>query len=98
MKTKHTKGEWHYRTGMLDDYFEILGDYQTNKCIAVTPKNCFVNKEEAEANGRLIVAAPELLECCDAVLTAWHSKNSNMYKKEPEYLQQIRDAIQKATE
>jgi hypothetical protein len=97
MKTEFTKGNWHFRTGMSDNFCEIIGDYKTNKIIAVAPKDCFVNKNEAEANGKLITAAPELLYACYTVLTDWHSKPSNMYKKEPAYLEQIRNAINKAT-
>lgn len=59
---KHTPGKWHFRTGMSDNFCEIIGDYGTNKTIAVAPKDCFVEDEEAEANGRIIAAAPELLE------------------------------------
>lgn len=64
MKTKFTKSGWHFRTGMSDNFCEIIGDFGTNKVIAVAPKDCFVNKEEAEANGRLIAAAPDLLDAC----------------------------------
>jgi len=53
--------------------------------------------ERSEANARLIAAAPELLEACQSVLDKWHSKSSNFHKKEPEYLDTIRKAIQKAT-
>jgi hypothetical protein len=62
MKTLHTSGQWHFRIGMSDNFCEIIGDFGTNKTIAVTPKDCFVEKNEAEANGRLIAAAPELLK------------------------------------
>jgi len=62
MKTKHTSGKWHYRTGDSVNFCEIIGDYETNKCIAVAPKYCFVEKDEAEANGRLIAAAPDMLK------------------------------------
>uniref|UniRef100_A0A6H1ZRM5 Uncharacterized protein n=1 Tax=viral metagenome TaxID=1070528 RepID=A0A6H1ZRM5_9ZZZZ len=41
--------------------------------------------------------APELLVACKMVLEAWHSKLSNMHRKEPPYLQVIRDALDKAT-
>jgi hypothetical protein len=97
MKTEFTKGNWHFRTGMSDNFCEIIADYKTNKVIAVIPKDCFVDKDEADANGRLIAVAPDLLNACDAVLTLWHSKSSNRYKKEPAYLEQIRNAIKKAT-
>ena len=94
MKTemKHTKGKW------LTDRpsFEEI-TVCTEKMDICTVLCIDIDEEEAEANAKLIAAAPELLNACDAVLTTWHSKLSNMHKKEPAYLQQIRDAINKAT-
>lgn len=46
---------------------------------------------------QLTAAAPDLLACCDAVLSAWHNKASDYYQKEPAYLEAIRIAINKAT-
>lgn len=70
--TKHTKGEWHYRTGMSDNFCEVIGGYKTNKVIAVIPKDCFINKSEAEANGRLIASAPELLQALNDLCEVMH--------------------------
>ena len=96
MKTQFTKGEWHFRTGMSDNYSEVIGDINTNKVIAVTPKDCFVDQAEAEANGRLIAAAPELLKSLESLV--------GILKWIPEYLtdagknelKKANDAIKKA--
>ncbi len=39
-------------------------------------------------------AIEPITTACDMVLTEWHSKSSNIYKKEPQYLEMIRSAIQ----
>jgi hypothetical protein len=87
---KHTQGQWKVN---INNNIVITDESGINKFIAQT-EPC----GQAEANSKLIAAAPELLECCDAVLTAWHNNPSDMYKKEPAYLEQIRKAIKKATE
>ena len=87
---KHTKGEWMPKEGQI---YPV----ETGKTLALIPYFDEDNKEQ-EANAKLIAAAPDLLEACDMVLTAWHSKLSNFNKKEPAYLEIIRSAIRKATE
>lgn len=62
MKTKHTKGEWVKRQGDSECKFDILGEFGTNKTIAIIPNKCFVSDEEAEANAKLIASASELLD------------------------------------
>jgi len=102
MKTKHTSGQWHFRTGDSDNFCEIIGDFGTSKCIAVTPKDCFVNKDEAEANGRLIAAAPDLLNAISGLV---EKLSPYIYKlgvkkgfSELVALEEARKAIRKATE
>jgi hypothetical protein len=97
MKTefKHTKGKWHFRTGMSDNYSEIIGDIGTNKVIAVTPKDCFVNQTEAEANGRLIAAAPDLLEALSELFSLLEENEPQWYLR-GHYNHTIK-AINKAT-
>lgn len=110
MKTTHTKGNWHFRTGESDNFCEIIGDYGTNKVIMVAPKDCFVNKSEAEANGRLVAAAPDLLKVCTDMIEAFVHKEgdkkgnqtrTNIFKYCPEFREiavSARHAIEKATE
>lgn len=53
---KHTKGPW--KTGFNDVPGEDIITSVNNNFIAVVPVT-----KEAKANGRLIAAAPEMLEC-----------------------------------
>lgn len=64
----HTPGPWKFRTGDADNYFEVLGPYKSQKTICLLPNGCFVPETEAEANARLIAAAPDLLDACQSVL------------------------------
>lgn len=92
---KHTPGKWHFRTGMSDNFCEIIGDYGTNKTIAVAPKDCFVEDEEAEANGRIIAAAPDMLEALKEALDqleSWNQESEDTFT-----MKRIREAINKAT-
>lgn len=99
MKTKHTPGAWCVYNNMVSGHTVYTEKDKGYQVIATcTNDHSIIPDNEVAANARLIAAAPELLITCDAVLTAWHSKLSNMHKKEPAYLQQIRDAIQKATD
>lgn len=93
METKFTK-ELHRRIGDGEYFWEILGRYGSNKTVAMLPKNCFVNKEEAEANAKLIAAAPELLEAC---MSAYRCSGEKNYLTKP-VLDDLLNAIKKATE
>jgi len=94
MKTEFTTGQWHFRTGMSDNFCEIIGDYKTNKVIAVAPKDCFIEEDEATANGRLIAAAPELLKVCMGILEDDQRKGILLGRDRVE----LKNAIRKATE
>jgi len=80
------------------EHNNLVGDY--NGCIVCNLYDSHGNRphayKEVEANAKLIAAAPELLEACQAALNSWHSKPSNFYKKEPLYLEMLRKAINKA--
>lgn len=104
MKTKHTKGEW-IACKITNTTNCSVRTKERPELIIIPTNLTEVNETihndllaEAIANAKLIAAAPDLLHACDAVLTAWHSKPPNMYRKEPAHLQQIRGAINKATE
>jgi len=96
MKTNHTSGQWHFRTGDSDNFCEIIGDIDTNKVIAVAPKDCFVSKEEAESNGRLIASAPDLLASLTELLNLLDENEPQWYLR-GHYNRAIK-AIKKATE
>lgn len=63
METKHTAGNWDYTINSSS--ISIYTDLDTHPfdlaTIHTTSKGC--DDEEAEANAKLIAAAPQLLEC-----------------------------------
>lgn len=62
MSAKHTRGPWEVRENSDSDVFIMAGD----DLIAEVEGNW---PEPSRANGRLIAAAPDLLEACEAVLS-----------------------------
>jgi len=62
MSNKITQGNWYVATGLQNEKYNVICD---DKLVA----NCFLpNKEESEANAKLIAAAPELLEALKSIL------------------------------
>jgi hypothetical protein len=105
MKTKHTKGEWHKRNGDIENHFEIIGDYGTHKTIALLPLRAFVEKDEAEANAKLIAAAPDMLIALQKaveVIERMSDEYSSIANRHASYTvgesKIIEGAIKKATE
>ena len=58
---------------------------------------CGIIRDHEKENALLRKVNADLLACCDAVLSAWHNRASNRFRKEPAYLEAIRIAINKAT-
>ena len=60
--TKHTPGPWH----AADDGGEVFDAEYIPVCYmnGIGQASEFITEKEAEANARLIAAAPELLEAC----------------------------------
>lgn len=58
---KHTKGEWKWinQTTQSGDYYKVTGE-AVSVCNITTR-----DSKQAEANAKLIAAAPELLEACE---------------------------------
>ena len=58
---KHTKGEWKWinQTTQSGDYYKVTGE--TVSVCNITTRD----SKQAEANAKLIAAAPELLEACE---------------------------------
>ena len=75
MENKHTPGPWEYEKTASHtngrEYFIVY--HQENGVVADMPYNHIKN---AEANARLIAAAPELLEACKYVVK-WHRENDS---------------------
>lgn len=72
METKHTKGEWEvtnqYPNGLssLAEHIEIKSEQWSIAAVFTDGES----KEEAEANAKLIAAAPELLEALICMMKA----------------------------
>lgn len=89
MTSKHTPGPWR-----LDPCWDIIGntDQGTGVVCDVT-HGAYFQPGEAEANGRLIAAAPELLDALQAVLKLEPPLQS---KKEMAAWNRVRRSIAKA--
>lgn len=96
---KHTPAPWNFeftQTNAFTVYKKVDGkDSYFDIAYLMTDQQ--LKSEEQSANAQLISAAPELLEVCQKVLNEWHSNIKNSQKKEPEYLEPMRKAINKAT-
>ncbi len=85
--TRHTSGEWTQRGNIITAQIED----RENVAIMYLPKGDTPNsRTEALANARLIAAAPELLEACEAALDG-----NDEHRK---VVAKLRAAIAKATE
>lgn len=94
MNTKHTAGPWNQFTpaGQLNVF--ITGGKGSSHLATVAVSDCTHDREEDEANARLIAAAPELL----AALIEAESQLSQAHTPECESAAYgVRAAIAKAT-
>lgn len=96
MKTNHTQGEW----VLIDNNPKDLLIRQGKKGFVIAEVTTGVaqfigNREEADANARLIAAAPELLNCCIDMLRILELNPTydNLYQRN-----KISHAIEKATQ
>lgn len=90
MKTKHTKGPWVAKKHDALAYF--IGHEGTNIGLCGFYADNERTPEEAEANARLIAAAPELLEC---LKVCWDYVQANGVKNYS-WAQRIRKALEAA--
>ena len=91
MKSAHTPGPWQYGSGKLSNSIQVYVGAQN--IASVTMLNHY---EPADANARLIAAAPDLLEALRALI-----KTADMYWTEDKSttwpaLEESREAIAKA--
>lgn len=94
MKTKHTPGPWFavdYSGTICIQDGHMYDDRDLLCYDPVFSDNDPLSKEEVDANAKLIVAAPELLEACIAALEHHQGGHSEIGFK-------LREAIKKATE
>lgn len=72
MGTKHTPSPWAYREGGVFEPFEVYPTHGGPPVYGDWAPVCLVQDygdDEAEANARLIAAAPDLLDACAFALT-----------------------------
>ena len=95
MKTKHTQGKWELSHGA--NTFPTIGSVELHQAIATVHKIEKVKGfcEEAEANAKLIAAAPELLEALIRVIEDREFDNNSIPQST---INKVKNAIKKATE
>jgi queuine/archaeosine tRNA-ribosyltransferase len=95
MQTKHTQGEWVITRGA--NFIPSIASKELHQPIAhlcnMTDSNKFC--EEAEANAKLIAAAPNLLNV--AYLLSRYNTPHNVFAIQ-ELIEKAKEAIKKATE
>lgn len=98
MEAKHTAGKWEVSKETNGLFVHAkTGDTGLNDaiCLIYTDKPNF-HADKAEANAKLIAAAPELLEACERALS-WFYLNLKRGSKEPACLSELTAAIKAAT-
>lgn len=101
MKTKHTKGKWRAISSYNDQKVLVTNEknYLLAHCYAHVREtgNQPLSLEEAEANAKLISAAPELLEALNNLVNSceYHGKRRIPDMK---HIADAIEAIKKATE
>lgn len=81
---KHTRAPWIYRQD------EVIGSYGTSKHICDLTAN-FCDKEEKEANGKLIAASPVLYNLVEAL--AIELLQSDSYHRNEHVKMMVDDAL-----
>ena len=97
MKTKHTPGPWeilpesrkHWKTEFEHGIFITPHNRLPTFAYIV---NVFNYPGQTQANAKLIAAAPDLLEACQAVVDDW----KHIIKRVPKYVRLARSAVKKA--
>lgn len=96
MKTKHTQGEWVYKNKLVDKVASqkiFCGKKVIVQMVAYEFFGCSIS--EANANAKLIAAAPELLEALKRFIKFVDNQNLDY---ESSMVLQAKIAIKKATE
>lgn len=108
METKFTKGEWFVKSEIDEEYpqktnYSVHCDPFNDGKFTFTPIIADMrfarSNEEAEANAKLIAAAPELLQACHNALMSLEAMNTIRENFIPETtIRELKQAIKKATE
>lgn len=99
MKTKHTPGPWKRGSEIEGDEYACVvlgGEY--NGIIARAKVDVYTTDEEAEANAKLIAAAPDLLKALQGV-ALWGKRRDGkfIFTTSQEQFDEFQAAINKAT-
>lgn len=95
MKTKHTEGEWNVIQPKYQDYLVVKSDYKDLHICEILKGTYTIDKQEAEANAKLIAAAPELLEALKELMDLFYDHEPELYRQR-QFNKAIK-AINKAT-
>lgn len=90
MTTKHTKGEWKSNGTFISDESDVIAT-----CF-VNTKTRYIGHKEAEANAKLIAAAPELLEAL-IILEKLYGQRDGFIHPYKDAWDKAKSAIKKAT-
>jgi hypothetical protein len=90
-KGKPTTGEWHYERG-VGQYFKVVGDKKLAHVWSLGDD--YPNSMEAEANARLMSAAPDLLEALEDLY--YQTEDFNNADPHTETIEKAQQAIKKA--
>jgi len=97
MKTKHTPGEWVFKEWKQEgtDFYHIRSKKEFTDLIATVHRwKGYIDKREAEANAKLIAAAPDMLKALTEV------RRHGLIEKDgyETIVKEVNEAINKATE
>ncbi len=101
MKAQHTPGPWeaieHIAINNVKGYRVFAGDDEITVCRNAAGGLGSVVQLPAEANARLIAAAPDLLEALEIVVSMEYDRDEESRNFEDERLEYFQQLITKAT-
>jgi len=100
METKFTKGEWviYLKSVEYDGYANLWFCVLTNSEGVIIQKIYGRTKEEAEANAKLIAAAPKMYEELDSLVSSLERYFKNPYQEELPDINPAKRILKNATE
>jgi hypothetical protein len=98
MNTKHTQGKWR-KSKTINDYSIYSENNHNNDIATVFQYSRSIPEDEAEANAKLIAAAPEMLEKLQSIIN-FHIKDNGQWVNDltTDEIKEIQEAIKAATE
>jgi len=104
MKTelKHTKGKWNVIQPVNQNYLVVKSDDKVLHICEILKGTYTIDKTEAEANAKLIAAAPEMLKYCIAAYTVLRDNKKFIPEDKQQtlslFMESMERVIKKATE